>query len=225
MTRNGWMGVGLATLVALGCDGGTTPPTDAGGVGTDAGRVDAGTDSGTPPIDSGPPPDGGPPPDDGGGSADECGAGPLVLEAIDPGTSITVFNPTAAAVSIDGSGYVLCQRPAYPTLETLQPGVTIPAGGRHVFPWPATFGSTDAGGEVALYTSGAFADPDALVDFVCWGTGHLQTRRDVAVAGDDWSGGCAGAITGDALRRVPGTTGADAASYDPTGAAAELACP
>ena len=41
----------------------------------------------------------------------------------------------------------------------------------------------------------------------------------------DWAGACAGAITGDSLRRIPESDGHGAASYDPTGAAAALSCP
>lgn len=230
MRRNGWMVVWLAGVLALGCDGGT-PAADGGR--SDGGRTDSGTpvDSGRPvdsgtPTDSGTPVDGGTPTDGGGGGGDaHCEATHLILEAVDPGNTITIFNPTSSAVNVDTAGYVLCQRPQYPTLASLQGGVTIPAGGRHAFPWPLTFADTDAGGEIALYTSTAFVDPTALVDFVCWGTGHIPSRRDVAMSGGDWSGSCAPVITGPALRRIAGTTGTGAASYDPSGTTAPLSCP
>jgi len=224
----------LAVGLAVGCDDGEAE-TDSGvvadtgvdpgdsGTGDDDSGVD--TDSGVDPGDSGVDPGDSGVADSGmGGGAAHCEATDLILEEIDPGTSITIFNPTGSAIDTS-SGYVLCQRPSYPALASLEAGVTIAAGDRHTFPWPSAFGDTDAGGEVALYSSGAFGSAAAQIDFVCWGSGHSPSRKSVAEMDGDWSGDCAGAITGDSLRRIADTAGAGAADYDPTGATAALTCP
>lgn len=211
---------GVALLLASllnACDGAS--PLDASVGSGDAG-VDAGSDAG--PTDAGMADagvlDAGPPP------ALHCAGGDLLIEELDPGVTVTLFNPTDAPVETD-SGYSLCQQPLYVSVASLEAGVTIAPGGRHVFPWPSSFRPSDAGGEVALYSSGAFASPDAQIDFVCWGSGHSPSRKSVAEMDGDWSGDCAGAITGDSLRRIADTAGAGAADYDPTGATAALTCP
>ncbi|MCA9605517.1 MAG: hypothetical protein KC619_07970 [Myxococcales bacterium] len=198
-----------------GADSGMTD-TDSGAMGTDAGGTDAGAvDAGD--VDAGDV-------DAGGGGGGHCAGADLIIEEVDPGTGITIFNPTTAAIDTS-TGYTLCQRPSYPTLATIEAGVMIPAGGRHTFAWPGTFADTDAGGEIALYSSPSFIDAAALIDFVCWGTGHTPSRLTTAEEDGDWAGACAGAITGDSLRRIPESDGHGAASYDPTGAAAALTCP
>lgn len=239
MTKANWL-ILVATLsagVAAGCeddggesDAGSQEIRDAGGRGDDAGS--AGEDAGMV-ADAGGEEDAGPRPGDGGAEEDSGPTGPahceatdLILEVVDPDVGITVFNPTSSDITIDGSTYVLCQRPQYRTLAALESGVTVSAGGRHTFDWPATFPDDDAGGELALYRDSAYESGSSLLDFVCWGTGHnTVSRQNVAEGSGQWSGGCAGAITGASLRRIPGTDGTDAASYDPTGTADALSCP
>jgi hypothetical protein len=121
--------------------------------------------------------------------------------------------------------YNFCSQPQYPPLETIDASATIPAGGRHTFDWPSAFADTDAGGEIGLYSDFMFLNPASLIDFVCWGTGHSPSRKPVAETDGDWAGDCAGAITGESLRRIADTDGKGASSYDPTGAAAPLGCP
>ncbi|MCB9596659.1 MAG: hypothetical protein H6719_28300 [Sandaracinaceae bacterium] len=224
-------------LMLMGCDdngGSDAGPsgTDAGPSGTDSGMVD--TDAGPGGTDAGPGTDAGGGVDagdvdagdvDAGGSTGSgvCAATDLVIEEIDPGTSITVFNPTAAPIST--AGYVFCQRPTYPSLSSIEAGVTIAANDRHVFAWPSGFADTDAGGEVAFYSSGAFGDAAAQIDFVCWGSGHTPSRKMTAEADGDWVGDCAGAISGGSIRRMQDADGHGPGSYDPTGAAAALSCP
>ena len=212
--------IALALLLAPACgdDDGTTPPRDAGGGGGDTGTM-TGTDSGMMTgTDTGP------------ATGAHCDATDILIAEIVPGSSVTVFNPTEADISVsaDLGTYFFCSQPAYPQLSTLDGSATVPAGGTHTFTWEMMgWADTDEGGEVAIYTNAMFGNPASIVDFVCWGTGHAAalSRKDEAEAGGHWSGDCAGAITGDSLARVPGTDGTTAASYDPTGEAAALTCP
>lgn len=207
-TDSGMMGSDSGTDAG---GGGTDAGTDAGD-GTDAGGMDAGdtdagdTDAGD--IDAGPP------------GAGACGATDLVIEAVDPGVGVTLYNPTSSP--IDASNYVLCQRPMYPTVMMLEmAAVTIAPGAREVIDWRPSFADTDAGGEIALYVpGGSFASPAAQVDYVCWGD-HTGGRMGVG----NWTGPCAGAITGGSLNRVQAADGFDAASWDPTGTAPAISCP
>ncbi len=217
----------LLAALALGCDGGEAIDAGAGDAGSrDAGATsDAGHDAGhdaaiDAAIDAAVEADAGAP------GPLHCGGDALVIAAVDPGQTVTIFNPTAGAIDLTGSEWVICDRPSYLPLDTIEPGVTIEAGASHAFAYPSSFVGTDAGGELALYRRSAFANPDALVDYVCWGTGSAsESRRSVAEMGGDWSGACAGAITGEALTRRPDTDGRDASAYDPTGSSAALACP
>jgi len=209
-----------SSLVACGDDD-EAPATDSG-VRVDANREDLGAadlgnvdlgsvDLGGAVVDAGNT-DAGPP------GALHCGGSALIIAAVDPGSWITLFNPTAAPIAL--TGYQLCQQPSYVAITG-----SVPANGSLDVPWPATFADTNAGGEVALYSSGSFASAAAQVDFVCWGTGHSPSRKSVAEMDGDWTGPCAGAITGTSIDRVPGSDGSGAASYDPAGAAVDLACP
>ena len=206
----------FSLVMALGCD--DRRETDAGpddaGAGTDAGAdagvaIDAGEDAGPPEV----------------GPA-HCLGIDLLIAAVDPNTSITLFNPTSDTIAIDDFNYVLCRKPDYPPVADLEAGVVIAPGESHTFPWPPTLDDDDdTAGEIALYNFPSFTNSTAQIDYVCWGGGIADGRRNVAESDGEWSGGCAPAITGEALRRVPDTDGRSAASYDATGTAAALACP
>ena len=215
----------LSSLAIFGALGLTGACGDDGTTSTDAGSLpESGVmpDSGTPGIDSGVPGT-----DSGSGPAGmHCEGDDVLIAEVVPGTSVTVFNPTAAeiTVSADLSMYQFCSQPAYTPLDST---ATIPAGGSHTFELPAFFDDTDADGELAIYSNGGFTNPDSIVDFVCWGPARTEAlgRKDEAEAGGHWSGDCVGAITGGSLRRIPDTDGTSASSYDPTGAALALGCP
>ncbi len=227
--------LGLAAALCFGCDdGGDTDAgpggsdagpggNDAGPGGNDAGPGDndagpGGTDAGPGTGDAGPEVDGGP-----GGGGMHCGGNGVIIQEINVGTSITLFNPTGSPVA--ASDVILCMRPAYPTAAMLSPTADpIPAGGTSTLSWPSNFTDTDAGGELAIYSSRSFMSPAAVVDFVCWGTGHPGGRQSTAEMGGNWSGACAPAISGS-LTREPDTAGNDAASYSSTGGSAALTCP
>ncbi len=138
----------------------------------------------------------------------------LVISEIDPGTFIEIYNTTSADLPLTGTAYQLCSPFVYASLASLGPTVTVPAHGYAMLPWPGGFADTEAGGEVSLYTSGAFGDPAAVMSFVCWGTNPHGTRKTTAEMGGRWSGACAGAITaGRSIARRPGNTGSTAAHY------------
>lgn len=206
------------------------PPADLGGTDlggdtdagtdTDAGaEVDAGAaaDAGSD-VDAGAATDAGAEVDAGPMAALHCLGTNVFIAEIDPGSSIVLFNPTGADVNL--AGYQLCSMPAYVAITG-----TVPARGSLSIPWPGSFSDTDAGGEVALYTSSAFSSGAAQIDFVCWGTGHSPSRKSVAEADGDWSGPCVGAVTGATLSRLPNTDGSGAASYSGAGDVPALTCP
>ncbi len=122
---------------------------------------------------------------------------------------VLLSNNGSTPVSV--GGYFLCQRPSYFAL----PDVTIPAGdilwigvGGPMDDQPTVgangaIGSFDpSGGEVGLYSSNSFGDPNSILSYVEWGsTGH--GRSSVAVDAGIWGAGdfvpvlsaLAGAIT------------------------------
>ena len=69
-----------------------------------------------------------------------------------------------------------------------------------------------SGGEVALFTSDTFSDPDALLEYVAWGaTGH--SRMDVAIDAGKWNEEGPVETNSDTLlivRADPNLTGPDA---------------
>ncbi|MFK7989914.1 MAG: hypothetical protein AB8I08_28095 [Sandaracinaceae bacterium] len=211
--RDGFLvGVIGCGLVLGACDGDSDPDAgaviDSGSEPMDSGPIDSGV------VDSGPMIDAGP--------LGHCDAEDLILAAVDPGTSITVFNPTAAAIDTS-EDYEFCAQPRYETLGDIESGVSIAPGESHVFAWPSGFDDTAAGGEIALYARRPFGSSEAQIDFVCWGEAGSLSRKDVAEDDGDWSGDCAAALTG-AITRIPETDGTSAQSYDPTGASAALSC-
>lgn len=129
-------------------------------------------------------------------------AGSLALTRI-------VFEPAAYALitNVGGSdaelgGLWLCRRPSYEELPamTLAPGDTLLVGLGDTPPpelaglagtvdlGPVLGPITGADGELGLYTGPTFGDPNAIVDYVQWGTaGH--GRESVAVDAGIWAEG------------------------------------
>ena len=101
---------------------------------------------------------------------------------------------------VDVSDLWLCVRPEYSQvrdLNVLAGTTTIPAGGYVVVEWSAIQSST---GEVGLYETDAFADADAMLDYVQYGAAG-QGRASVAVAAELWDEGAyaTGAAEGQTL--------------------------
>jgi hypothetical protein len=187
------------------------PPADAG---VDAAPVDA------------PPPDAfvcSPslaPTSDGSSAARRA----LVLSEINPGDYIELYNNTVSAIALGSTDYWLCSPFNYCALNSLAPGVTVPAGGYATVPWPsagsgcfASFPDTDLAGELLLYLNSTFSVDSNIMDFVCWGAGHVgSTRKPQAEATGKWTGACAPALGNGALHREIATDGIDASDYDAT---------
>lgn len=103
--------------------------------------------------------------------------------------AITEVNFTTGMVKISNvgtetatlSGYSLCQRPSYFTLPDTQlaPGESVE------FEDAALGGFDPTSGELGLYSSGSFSNPDDIVSYVEWGrSGH--GRSSVAVEAGIW---------------------------------------
>jgi hypothetical protein len=104
----------------------------------------------------------------------------LAITEVVFGDHVTITNVGTETITIDEVW--LCNRPAYTSVAvSLAPGESQPIDA-------ASLGGLgkDAG-EVALYTSGSFDDPDAIVDYVGWGGGG--GRASVALAAGIWPDG------------------------------------
>lgn len=123
---------------------------------------------------------------------------------------VVVENSGGTPASI--GGYAICQRPNYFNLPdiTLEPqetiwiavgdGATLTATpAKEVIPAGGSLGSFDRDdGEMALYSTPAFASPEAIVSYVEWGSsGH--GRSEVAVAAGIWTEGAFVEIPPDAF--------------------------
>jgi len=143
-------------------------------------------------------------------------------------SSVTMRNTTADAVDL--SGWHLCQFPDYWPLPplVLAAGATVTA---HVGSGESTdtdlfsngaFGTLGASGEIAIYSSQAFDDSDAMVSYVGWGAGGARARQ-AAPAGLWEFGVNLKASEGDAL--VVTSEGAGLATYTVKVAGAAAAAP
>ena len=109
-------------------------------------------------------------------------ASPLVVVAIDFAAGFILFRNDGDE-DYDLGGHWICNRPTYSQLpdEVLAPGDVIEIEASAV-------GLRAAGGELALYTSGDFSNPDDIVRYVQWGT-DSHGRTATAVAGGVWQSG------------------------------------
>lgn len=129
------------------------------------------------------------------------GEGDLAIETVGFGDGAFVVISNTGGEAVDLSGHWLCQRPNYAQLPDVSVGegerLAIPLGDTPIEP---PEGAVTAGplsglgtldpesGEVGLYTSSAFDDPDAIVAYVEWGrSGH--GRSGTAVASGVWTDG------------------------------------
>jgi len=109
-------------------------------------------------------------------------ASPLVVVAIDFAAGFILFRNDGDE-DYDLGGHWICNRPTYSQLpdEVLAPGDVIEIEASAV-------GLNAASGELALYTSGDFSNPDDIVRYVQWGT-DSHGRTATAVAGGVWQSG------------------------------------
>lgn len=124
-------------------------------------------------------------PTTGGGSEapDPAPSPPLVITAVDFDEEYAVItNVSGADYSLEG--HFVCNFPSYAPIGALG---TVAAGDSFTIEL-ATFAASVGSGELAIYTSNEFADPDAMVVYVEWGTPD-HGRSGVAVAAGLWTAG------------------------------------
>lgn len=152
---------------------------------------------------------------------------PVLIEVVALGGdagAVVLRNVTDAPVDL--SGWFLCQFPNYwglpplvlPSGETVTAHVGAGEGTDTDLFSNGTFGTLGASGEMALYSSGAFDDAEAMVSYVGWGGGGM--RKGVAQAAGVWGNPNLDAAQGDALVRTGEGHNADAFSVEAGGAAA-----
>lgn len=113
--------------------------------------------------------------------------GRLMLSEVTADGEIEIFNGTDEAINL--SSYWLCNFPDYQQISAL----TLECGDLELLPGEylvvtgfSGFDAVDA--ELGLYSTNTFANPDAVVDYLEWGsTGHQ--RSSVAVAAGVWTAG------------------------------------
>lgn len=112
----------------------------------------------------------------------------------------TITNLGSVPVSVEGLW--LCNRPNYVPLATavIAPGESIEI---------SDLVTASSGGEVALYKSNSFGDPEALIDYVGWGSGG--GRASVAAGAGLWPDGETVTSTGSSISAPDG--GAAAADW------------
>lgn len=141
-----------------------------------------------------------------------------------PTLSLTSIDLNAGTVVItnhgdadaDPNGIILCNFPAYAPLAGLD---MIPAGGSiTVNTGDFGVGFDAASGEMGLYTSQDYENPDAIIAYVEWGDPGHQ-RSPVAVAAGIWAEGAADASAG--VLNAVSTTPAGPADWTGEAAAAQ----
>ncbi|RMH38745.1 MAG: hypothetical protein D6689_18745, partial [Deltaproteobacteria bacterium] len=181
-------------------------------------------------------PDAAPAPD---GTPADAGACPEFLVA-DDGTAVGLFDVVISELSVAGgylelfnhtdsdvdlstlTGHRWCVFPTYPLVSA--DAVTVPAHGFATIPLPAASSLSEAGGELVLYKDSAYASPNSVLDYLCWGTGQ-KVRKATAEAAGKWSGDCLPAIpAGGAIHRNTGQEGIDATDYTVDATQSPLNC-
>ncbi len=113
--------------------------------------------------------------------------GQIVINEILPDGTVELKNTGTSIVDV--SGYFLCDFPAYQSISNS----TLDCGNMMMMPGSLltvnNFNTIDGqDGEMGLYSSPNYTNPDAMVDYVEWGsTGHQ--RSSVAVNANIWTDG------------------------------------
>ena len=109
------------------------------------------------------------------------------------------------------------------------PALTFAPYARHTFSAPSAI-DLGANQTVALYSSASFGTRDAMVDYMCWGSGGTRPRlTEARTVGSDgtamWDdGGCPAAAANATVYRVPSTEGNSADHYTTTMPSMALDC-
>lgn len=140
----------------------------------------------------------------------------LAVTAVDTNAG-TVEITNHGEAEVDPNGIILCNFPAYAPIEGAD---MIPPGGSITVDSGAAGVALDpAGGEMGLYTSPAYEDPNAIITYVEWGEPGHQ-RAPVAVEAGIWADGVAeadgGVLTASTSQPTsPADWGAGAAAEEP----------
>lgn len=152
----------------------------------------------------------------------EIGHDDIIISEISIGNYIEVYNASNETKSLGGVAYQAwrwCAQPSYPTLQSTAVGISLPPGAYRTIPWPSLNVGDNATGELALYDSANYGEPDSVMDYVCWGNGIVggtEDRKDEAELANEWTGACAASTTNGVLRRLLDNTGDAAAHWDST---------
>jgi hypothetical protein len=114
----------------------------------------------------------------------------VVINEIIPPDTVELKN--LGPVTVDISSFILCDFPNYNilgTATTLVCGNLSLTAGSVVSVVTSSIVLAGADGELGLYTSSPFSDPDNIVDYVEWGSGCPHTRSSVAQAAGIWTSG------------------------------------
>lgn len=109
-------------------------------------------------------------------------AGGLVIESIDFDAGVMTLRNSGDS-AYDTSGHWICNRPSYSDVAStsIAPGATLEVD-------VSGIGARAGDGEIGLYTSNDFGNPDDIVAYVQWGSsGH--GRESVAVSAGLWNEG------------------------------------
>ncbi len=109
------------------------------------------------------------------------------MTLVDPSNGM-VWLKNYGTTSVDIAGYRFCHNFTYPALTslTISGGSTIIGAGSTVLISGFTLNSESLGSDVALYLpTGAFTDPNSMIDFMQYGSGG-HGRESVAAAKGIW---------------------------------------
>ncbi len=132
-------------------------------------------------------------------------AGGLIIESVDFDTGVMTLLNTGDS-GYDTTGHWICNRPRYADVESVSvaPGAMFEVD-------VSGIGVRAGDGEIGLYASNDFGNPDDIVAYVQWGSSD-HGRASVAVSAGIWTEG--DALPGDqAVIRSTSDTPVDASAW------------
>jgi len=111
----------------------------------------------------------------------------VAINEISTTGEIEIINTSGNTVDI--SSFWLCDRPGYEQISRLDIvcGSTTLEAGETVTVATSAISISGSGDELAIYTTTAFGNSDAIVDYVIWGDRMGSTREPVAVSAGIWT--------------------------------------